>query len=85
MPARDQLVADSRRTQIRIWFATHPGWHSPSALYGAFPDDDRQTIRNEVKRLADATDGVIRYRRPGAAPKGPGTKYARPGTNPPEE
>lgn len=84
-PARGQLRPASIRSRIRRWFEHRPGWYTAADLYDDLPDIDRQDIRNELKRLADAAgdDGVIRYRPPGLPAKGPGTVYARTGTPPP--
>lgn len=88
MPARNQLVADSLRTRLRTYFATHPGWHKASAVaddLGIKDPTARRDVTIECSRLARNQDGVIAHRPTSARSRGPGTLFARPLTAIPEE
>lgn len=88
MPAKDQLDPDSVRTRIRVWLATHPGWHDTKAVaQGVLGADvrpaDKTALVRELSRMARSGEGVASHRPADTPARGPGTKYAQAGTRPP--
>lgn len=86
VPAKDQLDPNSLRSRARTWLALHPGWHPPRAIadgIGLTETAERTALVRELNRLAGRNDGAVSWRDPALPARGPGTKYARGGTEPP--
>lgn len=55
MPAKDQITPDSRRTDLRLFFAVNPGQHRPmdvAEALGIPPGKARTQLSNELARMA---------------------------------
>lgn len=85
-PAPNQLAPDSLRSQLRVWLTLHPGWHTTRQIADGLGVTDpaaRTALIVALSRLARAGDGVTSYRDPNLPARGPGTVYARAGTDAP--
>lgn len=55
MPAKAQIDPTSRRSRLRLFFATNPGWHRAKDVAAAL-DDQTQYVANECGRMARTGD-----------------------------
>jgi hypothetical protein len=90
VPARNQTAPDSLAGRIIEWLREHPGAHSAQAVAAGIGADDTGQQRTETRgvgRYKPITSelsrmvrrgALVKYRPPGAAPRGPGSVYAIP-------
>lgn len=85
-PARDQIAPDSRRTDLRLFFAVNPGQHRAkdvAAALGIPPGKGRTQLTNELARMA-REGKVERIRTVVEGRKSPITYYRQPTATPAE-
>lgn len=78
-PAKNQIAPTSRRSRLRLFFATNPGEHDPKDVAAAL-GDEVQRVQNECARMARSGDLIRTQVSPPALgqPKGISTYSAAP-------